>query len=123
MEAVKGAERKIVHQGREYSVKIPAGADDGTRIRFENFYVTVEVKPHDIFKRDGADLFVDQPISFTQAALGDTIKVPTTDGDLKLKVRPGTQPGTLFRLRGKGIPHLRGAGRRQGRNAQEKKNW
>ncbi|AKM79770.1 TPA: hypothetical protein DEQ95_05160 [Candidatus Beckwithbacteria bacterium] len=111
MEAVKGAERKIVHQGREYSVKIPAGADDGTRIRFENFYVTVEVKPHDIFKRDGADLFVDQPISFTQAALGDTIKVPTTDGDLKLKVRPGTQPGTLFRLRGKGIPHLRGAGR------------
>lgn len=111
MEAVKGAERTIVHQGKQYQVKIPPGADDGTRIRFNEFYVTIEVKPHDTFKRDAADIFVDHQISFTQAALGDVIKVPTIDGDLKLKVRPGTQPGTLIRLRAKGMPYLHGSGR------------
>ena len=110
-EAYKGTTRKLVHQGKEYEVKIPAGAEDGTRIRFNDFYVTVEVKADPKFKRDGADLFVDQPISFTQAALGATVKVPTMDGDLKLKIRPGTQPGTLFRLQGKGMPRLRYSGR------------
>ena len=110
-EAYKGTTRKLVHQGREYEVKIPAGAEDGTSIRFDSFYVTVEVKPDSKFRRDGADLFVDQPISFTQAVLGATVKVPTMDGDLKLKIRPGTQPGTLFRLRGKGMPRLRFSGR------------
>jgi len=110
-EAYKGTTRKLVHQGREYEVKIPAGAEDGTQIRFDNFYVTVEVKPDSRFRRDGSDLFVDQPISFTQAALGATVKVPTMDGELKLKIRPGTQPGTLFRLRGKGMPRLRFSGR------------
>jgi len=111
MEAVKGAERTIIHQGKQYQVKIPPGADDGTRIRFNEFYVTIEVKPHDTFKRDAADIFVDHQISFTQAVLGDVIKIPTIDGDLKLKVYPGTQPGTLIRLRAKGMPHLRGSGR------------
>jgi DnaJ-class molecular chaperone len=111
LEAFKGTEKSIVHQGKEYTVKIPPGADDGTRIRFENFYVTIEVKPHTVFKRDGNDIFVDQAISFTQAALGDTIIVPTLEGDLKLKVRAGTQPHTLIRLRGKGMPYLRGRGR------------
>lgn len=110
-EAYQGTTRKLVHQGREYEVKIPAGAEDGTRIRFNDFYVTVEVKPDPRFRRDGADLFVDQPITFTQAALGATVKVPTMDGDLKLKIRSGTQPGTLFRLRGKGMPRLRYSGR------------
>jgi molecular chaperone DnaJ/curved DNA-binding protein len=111
MEVVKGTERTIVHQGKQYQVKIPPGADDGTRIRFNEFYVTVEVKPHDIFKREAADLFVNQEISFSQAALGVVIKVPTIDGNLKLKIRPGAQPGTLIRLRGKGLPHLRRPGR------------
>jgi len=111
LEAFKGTTRTLVHQGKQYTVKIPPGADDGTRIRFENFYVTVEVKSHDIFKRDGADIFIDQEISFSQAALGDTIKVPTLNGDLKLKVRPGTQPNTLVRLRAKGMPRLRLGGR------------
>lgn len=111
MEAVKGCQRTIVHQGREYTVKIPPGAVDGTRIRFQNFYVTVAVKPHDVFKRDGHDIFVEKNISFVQAALGDTITVPTIDGDLKLKVRPGTQPNTLIKLKGKGMPRVRGGGR------------
>ncbi|MFH0942784.1 MAG: J domain-containing protein [Candidatus Beckwithbacteria bacterium] len=111
MEAVKGCQRTLVHQGREYTIKIPAGADDGTRIRFNDFYVTIEVKPHSIFKRDGVDLFINQELSFSQAALGTIIEVPTVDGQLKLKVRPGTQPNTLVRLRGQGMPHLRGRGR------------
>lgn len=111
MEAVKGTTRTLVHQGKEYTIKIPAGADEGTRIRFNEFYVTIEVKPHHTFKRDGADIFIDQPISFSEAALGAVIQVPTVDGDLKLKVLPATQPGTLVRLRGKGMPHLRSSGR------------
>jgi len=110
MEAVKGCQRTLVHQGKEYKIKIPAGADDGTRIRFNEFYVTIEVKPHEIFKREGADLFINHELSFTQAALGTVIQVPTVDKKVKLKIRPGTQPNTLIRLRGKGMPHLRGSG-------------
>ena len=111
MEAAKGAERTIIHQGKEYKIKIPAGADDGTRIRFNEFYVTVEVKPDTRFKRDGADIFIDEPITFSQAALGAVVPVPTLDGELKLKVQPGTQSGTLIRLRGQGMPHLQSRGR------------
>ncbi len=111
LEAVKGAERTIVHQGKEHKIKIPPGADDGTRIRFNDFYVTIEVKDHHIFKREGADIFINHEISFSKAVLGDTISVPTVDQkDIKLKVRPGTQPNTLIRLRGKGMPRLRSSG-------------
>ncbi|MFA4859114.1 MAG: J domain-containing protein [Candidatus Margulisiibacteriota bacterium] len=111
MEAAKGCQRTLVHQGKEYTIKIPAGSDDGTRIRFEKFYVTIEVRPDRRFKRDGLDIFIDEPISFSQAALGAVVSVPTVDGELKLKVRPGTQSGTLIRLRGQGMPVLRGRGR------------
>lgn len=111
MEAAKGCQRSIIHQGKEYKIKIPAGADDGTRIRFNAFYVTIEVKPDARFKRDGVDIFIDEPISFSQAALGAVVPVPTLDGELKLKVQPGTQSGTLIRLRGQGMPHLQARGR------------
>ena len=111
MEAAKGCERTIIHQGREYKIKIPAGADDGTRIRFNEFYVTIEVKSDARFKRDGNDVFIDELISFSQAALGAVVPVPTLDGELKLKVQPGTQSGTLIRLRGQGMPRLQARGR------------
>lgn len=111
MEAAKGCERSIIHRGKEYTIKIPAGADDGTRIRFNEFYVTIEVRPDRRFKRDGADVFIDEPITFSQAALGAVVPVPTLDGELKLKVQPGTQSGTLIRLRGQGMPHLQFRGR------------
>ncbi|MBU1084854.1 MAG: J domain-containing protein [Candidatus Beckwithbacteria bacterium] len=112
MEAVKGAERNIIHQGKEFKIKIPPGADDGTRIRFNEFFVSIEVRPHDIFKREGYDIFINYDISFAQATLGDTISVPTIDEkNIKLKIRSGTQPNTLIRLKGKGMPHLRGFGR------------
>lgn len=111
MEAVRGCRKEIIVGGKRREIKIPAGVDDGTRIKFTDFYVTVDVKPHDIFKRDGQDLFVDLSLTFSQAALGVVVKVPTIDGELKLKIQPGIQPGTLIRLRGKGVPYLHGRGR------------
>jgi DnaJ-class molecular chaperone len=111
MEAIKGTEKTIVHQGKQHQVKIPAGANDGTRINFADFTVSINVLPDDTFKRDGYDLFVDHQIPFTLAILGGTTTVPTVDGDLKIKIRPGTQPATMIRLRDKGAPHLRGSGR------------
>ena len=111
MEAVKGTERSIIHQGKDYKIKIPPGVDDGTRIRFDHFFVSIEVRPDDTFKREGNDIFIDYEITFTQAALGDTISLPTIDEkNVKLKIRAGTQPNTLIRLKGKGIPSLKRSG-------------
>ena len=106
MEAVSGVTKNIVHQGKQYAIKIPSGADEGTRIRYTDFDVTVAVVPHKQFKREGVDVIVDHEVSFPTAALGGDTSVPTLDGDLKLKIKAGTQPGSLVRLTGKGIQHL-----------------
>lgn len=107
MEAVKGTQKTIIHQGKQHNVKIPPGADSGTRIRFADFDVSVEVLPDKQFKRDGQDVFLDYEIPFTMAALGGEIKVPTVDqSSIKLKIRPGTQPNTMIRLKDKGIPYI-----------------
>ena len=106
MEAVNGVTKNIVHQGKQYAIKIPSGADEGTRIRYTDFDVTVAVVPHKQFKREGVDVIVDHEVSFPTAALGGDTSVPTLDGDLKLKIKAGTQPGSLVRLTGKGIQHL-----------------
>lgn len=111
MEAVKGIEKTVKIDGKEHKIKIPPGADDGTRIRFKDFDVTVDVKPHSTFKREGVDVFVNHEIPFILAALGGTTEVPTLDGKLKLKIRTGTQPGAMIRLRGEGVPHIHGRGR------------
>lgn len=79
-------------------------------MRFGDFDVTIDVKPDKTFKRDDADVFIDQEIPLTLAILGGTIEVPTIDGDLKLRIRSGTQPDTTFRLRGRGIKRLHGYG-------------
>jgi molecular chaperone DnaJ len=92
-------------------VKIPAGVDDGTRIKFKDFIVSIDVKPDAVFKRDGQDIFVDKKVSYAMAALGGSIEVQTIDKNVKLKIRPGTQPGTMIRLSGKGLPNPRGYGR------------
>ncbi|MBT80473.1 MAG: molecular chaperone DnaJ [Alteromonadaceae bacterium] len=102
------------------SVKIPAGVDTGDRIRLtgegeagENgapagdLYVQVHVREHDIFQRDGNNLYCEVPLSFTTAALGGELQVPTLDGKVKLKVSPETQTGRMFRLRGKGVKSVR----------------
>lgn len=111
MEAVKGVEKTFVHQGKTYTVKIPPGADDGTRIRYHDFDISIEVKPDKVFRREGSDVFIYHEIPFTLAILGGETTIPTLDGELKLKIRPGTQPSTTIRLSGKGIKHLRDSGR------------
>jgi molecular chaperone DnaJ len=106
------------------SVKIPAGVDTGSRLRLTNegeaghqggppgdLYVFIHVETHDFFERDNADVICRVPLSFVQAALGDTIKVPTLDGEKKLRIPKGTQYGDVFRFNGEGIPSLR-TGRR-----------
>ncbi len=103
------------------SVKIPAGVDTGDRIRLGgegeagdhggpsgDLYVQVNVREHDIFTRDGANLYCDMPISFAAAALGGELEVPTLAGKVKLKIPAESQTGKLFRLRGKGVKPVRG---------------
>jgi molecular chaperone DnaJ len=106
---------------RRLTVKVPAGVDDGSRIRINgngeagirggpagDLYVYLSIAPHPLFKRDGLDTYVDVPISFPQAALGSQITVPSLEGDLPLNVHAGTQAGTTFRMRGHGMPAVRG---------------
>jgi molecular chaperone DnaJ len=112
-----------VRKSRSIKIKVPAGVDSGSRLRLAgegeagtrggppgDLYVYIHVKPHRIFQRDGVDIICEVPISFVQAALGAEISVPTLDGTASLKVPEGTQTGTVFRLKGKGIPHLHGYG-------------
>jgi len=111
MEAVLGVEKEVEVDGKKRKIKIPAGANDGTRIRFDEFDITLDVKPDSIFKREGYNLFVDKKITFSLAALGGKVEIPTVDGKLKMRVRAGTQSHTLIRLRGEGVKHLRGRGK------------
>ena len=106
------------------SVSVPAGVEDGTRIRYQgegdagrsggpkgDLYVVLSVKPHEFFERDGNDLYCVIFVSFPQLALGDEIQVPTLEGDTTLRIQEGTQTGKEYRLRGKGVPHLNEHGR------------
>ena len=103
MEAAKGVEKEVAVDGKRKKIKIPAGVDDGSVVQFPDFYLTVDVKPDKVFRREGLDVYAEKEITFMQAALGTIIEVPTIEGSLNLKVRPGTQPGTMVRLRGQGI--------------------
>lgn len=111
MDAAKGAEKVVTIEGKQHTIKIPAGADDGTRIRYNDFDITLNVRPDTHFKRDGYDVYIDHEISFTMATLGGNVKVQTIDGEVTLKVRPGTQPNTMVRLKEQGIPFLQRKGR------------
>ncbi len=113
-----------VHSKTEkISLKIPAGVDNGTNLRVRgkgdagekrgwpgDLYVVINVKHHPVFERHGNDIYIERDISFPQATLGSEVEVPTLNGDVKLKIPAGTQPGTVFRLRGKGIKSLHGRG-------------
>lgn len=111
MEAVRGTTKEVEMDGKKRKIKVPAGANDGTRIRFDEFDITIDVKPHSRFRRDGYDLFIDQPISFVTATLGGQVEIPTIDDKLKLKIRSGTQSHTLVRLRGEGVTRLQMRGK------------
>jgi molecular chaperone DnaJ len=112
--------RGRVRKTRTLSVKVPAGVDDGDRIRLSgegeagrnggppgDLYVEIRLEPHKIFMRDGADLSCEVPISFATAALGGEVELPTLDGNVSLKVPAGTQSGKVFRLRSKGVTTVR----------------
>lgn len=116
----KGKVRKSV----KIKLDIPAGIDDGQTMSLRgegdpgakggpagDLYVTVKVKPHALFKRQGNDVVCEMPITFVQAVLGAELEVPTLDGKVKYSIPEGTQTGSIFRLKNKGIPYLRGNGR------------
>ncbi|HHW00505.1 MAG TPA: molecular chaperone DnaJ [Clostridiaceae bacterium] len=116
----RGKVRKKVN----IKVRIPAGIDDGQTISLRgegeagtrggpsgDLFILIRVRPHPLFKRQGNDVVCEIPITFVQAALGTELEVPTLDGKVKYNIPEGTQTGTVFRLRGKGIPFLRGSGR------------
>jgi molecular chaperone DnaJ len=105
-------------------VKIPPGVKDGSKIRFKgkgglginggppgDLYIITKVASHDVFKREGKNILLDVPVTFTEAALGAKIKVPTLESVVSLKIPAGTQDGKSFRLRGKGAPKAKGSGR------------
>lgn len=110
MEAAKGVEKEVTIEGKRKKIKIPAGVDDGSTVNFPEFYLSIEVKQDKVFKREGLDVYVDKEISFPQAVLGAIVQVPTIDGGVNLRIRPGTQPGTMIRLKGVGIKDPRGRG-------------
>jgi len=102
-EAIKGVEKETVIKGKTKKIKIPAGVDDGMRIRFNDFDIMVAVRPHAFFKRENQDIFLEKEISYPVAVLGGVVEVPTIHGNVKLKLRPGTVSGTTVRLRGEGV--------------------
>ena len=112
-----------VKKRRKIHINIPSGIDEGKQLRVSgegepglnggppgDLYITIKVRPHDFFKRQGDNITCELPITFVQAALGDEIVVPTLKGRAKIKIPAGTQTGTEFRLRGKGVPRLYGRG-------------
>lgn len=112
-----------VKKRKKINVKVPAGIDDGQQLRVTgqgepginggpsgDLYVVFHVREHEFFERDGDDVYCEVPLTFAQAALGDDIQVPTLHGKVSLKIPAGTQTGTRFRLKGKGIPNVHGRG-------------
>jgi len=112
-----------VTRKKQLKVKIPSGVDTGATMRLTgegeagdlggppgDLYVFIEIKPHDIFVRQGDDLYIEMPVSFVQATLGTTISVPSLNGEVDLEIKAGTQPGEIYTIKGKGIKHLRSNG-------------
>ena len=112
-----------INKNKKLIIEIPEGVEEGTKLRLTgegeagergatpgDLYVVVHIKEHERFERDGNDVLIEVSISFVQACLGDEIEIPTLEGKSTLKIPAGTQPGTVFRMKGKGIPHLRSYG-------------
>ncbi len=121
IDAVLGAERTLLVGGRRIAVKIPPGVETGSRIRLAgqgepgerggpagDLFLDVTVEEHPLVRRDGQDLSMDLPVTLGEAANGADVRVPVFGGSVTVTVRPGTQSGTKLRLRGKGVPGLRG---------------
>ncbi len=123
-EAALGGQRDLRVDGRTLRVTIPAGVGDGSQIRLAgqgepappggspgDLYLTVRLRQHPLLRREGKDLFLDLPVTVPEAVLGAEVTLPTFDGPVRLRVPPGTQAGTQLRLRGKGLPDLKGGPR------------
>jgi len=110
LEAAHGCEKEVSLDGTRKKIKVPSGVDDGQRIKFSDFILYIDVLPDKIFKREGNDIYINQDISYSQAVLGDEIEVPSLDRPIKIRIKAGTQPGTLVRLRGHGIRDVQGYG-------------
>lgn len=93
------------------NIKVPAGVDNGTKMRFGEVDIVFRVKRHPEFMREGSDVFSELKLSIPQMVLGDTLEIKTVDGNVKLRVPPGAEPGSLIRIKNKGIPLLRGTGK------------
>lgn len=116
-ESIKGVEKEIEIEIRDgkgkterkrMRIKVPSGVDDGTRMRFNDIDIIFRVSKSDKFLREGPDIFTDANLTIPQLVLGDTIEVETVTGSVKVKVPASTQPGSLIRIKGKGIANLRG---------------
>lgn len=119
-EAYSGTTRQVTRGSQQFTAHIPRGAKTGTKVRFANqgergfaggnrgdLYLVITVEDHPVFERNGDDLYIDVKVPLYDAVLGGDVRVSTLDGDLKLKVPPGTQSGQLIRLKGKGMPNIR----------------
>lgn len=109
-EAVSGTEKEVTIDGKKQKIKVPAGVDSGTRMRFDTYDIVFDVASDKKFQREGSDVISEEEITFPQAVLGSEISVETVQGPVKIKIPSGTQPESLIRLRGKGIQRLRGSG-------------
>jgi curved DNA-binding protein len=120
-DAYRGTQKSVSHQGRTLTVTVPAGVKTGSRLRMKgegethgrdrgDLYLVVEVVPHSMFQREGSDLLTEVSVTLPQAILGADLSVPTLEGSVIMKIPAGTQSGSTFRLRGKGMPELRGSG-------------
>ncbi len=106
MEAVKGTVKTVSMDGKNKEIKVPAGVNEGSRIQFNDFEIILSVSPSPKFRREGYDIISDLKIPMSDAALGGVKEVETVDGKVKLKIPQGTQPGTLIRIKGKGVKHV-----------------
>lgn len=111
MESVKGVSKEVNIGGKKRKIKIPAGIYEGARINFGDFTLSVNIKPDKIFERQDDDIYVSVAIPFSLAVLGGEINVPTIEEEIKIRIRPATQSGTMMRLREHGVPHLHGRGK------------
>ncbi len=105
-DAVHGAQKEVEIEGKRQKIKIPAGVDDGTEIKFSTFVLVTQVNRSNKFVRRGYDIVTEHEITFSQAALGTIAEIETVDGEVKIRVAAGTQPGTQIRLRSKGVKHI-----------------
>jgi len=106
MDAAKGVTKTVDLEGKRKDIKVPAGVTEGSRIQFKDFDIIISVAPSAKFRREGYDIVTDEKISMTEAVLGGVEEIETIHGKVKLKIPQGTQPGTLIRIKNKGVKHV-----------------